>query len=386
MFLQILSDFIVLFGLGLIGWFLLALLHLPAAELIGPLLLIGALRALSLELPSAPGFLYPVVQIMIGIYVGSMITRETIRGLKPIALAGSIVLFWALATAFLLGFGLARCSTIDLYTALLAASMGGLPEITLVALASGASLAIVIIAQMIRTLGTVIFYPIIFSRMKKGSQADNIGEPGMVTSAEEKRKASLLRTAGTYSSRLTQFYRREKIAGIGHSITSSWKKILITLAVAAAGGVILENIGLPAGLLVGAMVFTAAASLIGIPTIKLPPRLLDLILVSMGIVVSDNISLDTFAALADPHLLLPILAITLLMFITSFIISWLVCRLTGWDYPTSFLAAAPGGFTVITAMALKHHYNAFNISIIHLCRLLTINILIPVVFLFLMRQ
>jgi len=33
-----------------------------------------------------------------------------------------------------------------------------------------------------------------------------------------------------------------------------------------------------------------------------------------------------------------------------------------------------------------HHYNTFNISIIHLCQLLIINILIPIVFLLLMQH
>ncbi|MDY6827355.1 MAG: AbrB family transcriptional regulator [Bacillota bacterium] len=386
MFLQTLLDFTILFTIGLIGWFILSLLHLPAVELIGPLILIGTLRALQADLPDAPGFLYPVVQVMIGIYVGSMITWEKIRGLKSIAPAGVVVLLWALAIAFVLGFCLAHYSTIDLYTALLAASMGGLPEITLVAIASGASLAIVIVAQMIRTLGTVIFFPIIFSRMKNGNPAENSEAENADNASRGKRKTTLPRTIASYKSRLKNFCSQERIIRRFNAFLSSWKRISITLAAAAAGGLILEYAGLPAGLLVGAMVFTAAVSLTGIPTIKLPPRLIDLVLVLMGIVVADNISLATFATLAEPRLLFPILAVTLLMFITSFIMSWVVCRLTGWDYPTSFLAAAPGGFTVITAMAIKHHYNAFNISIIHLCRLLTINILIPVVFLFLMRR
>jgi len=135
MFFQLLYDIIVLLTLGLVGWFLLARLRMPAAEILGPVLVIGAMRAFQVDLPASPAFLFPIAQIIIGIFVGSMLTRETVRELKPMALSVLIIVAWALSIIFIIGFFLDSYTVLDLYTAMLSASMGGLPEITIIALA-----------------------------------------------------------------------------------------------------------------------------------------------------------------------------------------------------------------------------------------------------------
>jgi len=64
-------------------------------------------------------------------------------------------------------------------------------------------------------------------------------------------------------------------------------------------------------------------------------------------------------------------------------VAWIIHRLTGWDLPTSLLAAAPGGFTVMTALAIKHDLDPVKISMLHLCRLFTIKMFIPFIFMWL---
>lgn len=393
MFIQVLSDLILLFGLGLAGWFLLARAQIPTSELIGPVAIIGTLRALQIDLPTSPDFLFPVAQIIIGIFIGSMLNRDTIRELKSMAVSAVIIVAWALSVAFVIGFFLARYSVMDLYTAILSASMGGLPEITVIAMASGAGVAVIIVMQMIRMLGTVLLFPVLLKyiegrKIKSANRQDVKLEKGIETTSEAaencEQVSSQIRKY-SYSDRIKTHINRETVRRMGRAFRESWFRILVTMIIATAGGLLLEILGVPAGLLVGSTIFVATASAAGIPVSSLSPRLLDLLLVAIGIAIADNISLDTFDTMLNPEFVIPILIATAIMFATSFGVAWIIYRLTGWDFPTSFLAAAPGGFTVMTALAIKHGLDPLKVSMLHLCRLLSINIAIPFVFLFLMN-
>lgn len=367
---------------------------MPASELIGPVVIIGTLRALQVELPTSPDFLFPAAQIVIGIFVGSMLNRKAVRELKPMAVSAVIIIAWALSLVFVIGFFLARYSMMDLYTAMLSASMGGLPEITVIALASGAGVTVIIVMQMIRMLGTVLLFPLLLkwlegretrsAKQQAGKQESD--SKTLTETAGNCEKATARQKAGLYSDQLKTYFNRETLFRMGLSFKESWLRIAVTLVIATAGGLLVDRLGIPAGLLVGSTIFVASASVAGIPVSRLSPRLLDLLLVFIGITVADNISLETIITMVNPDFLIPILIATVLMFATSFGVAWIVCRLTRWDFPTSFLAAAPGGFTVMTTLAIKHGRDPFKVSMLHLCRLLSINIFIPFVFMYLMSR
>ena len=406
-------EIALLFALGLIGWFLLSLVRLPASEVLGPALLIGALRVMEIDLPTSPGFLFQGAQVVIGIFVGSMLTRDTLRELKPMALSAMIIVSWALSIVFFIGFALSRYSELDLYTAMLSASMGGLPEITVIAIASGAGVAVIVIMQLLRLLGTIFIFPLVLGHIDKKdnmSKKENFGGlPGKTLNRsackndieikkdsnrdlEKKAKREKISNAGinasfiTYYEKLTAHFTYEKLAHFIYSIRESWLRVIVTLVIASAGGVLVEWIGVPAGLLVGSTVFVGTASVLGVPVSRLSTTLFNLLLVLIGITIADIVTPDTFAPMGEAAFLVPILLATAFMFATSFLVAWIIYRITSWDFATSFLAAAPGGFTVMTALAIKYNRDPFKVSMLHLCRLLSINIFIPLVFMFLMRR
>lgn len=396
MLVQSIFDLTLLFVLGLFGWFLLSKVRVPAAEIIGPVAFIGTLRAMQCDLPTSPDYLFQAAQVIIGIFVGSMLTRETLRELKPMAVSALIIITWALSIVFIIGYFLARYSALDLYTAMLSASMGGLPEITVIALASGATVAVVIIMQMIRMLGTVLLFPVMLRWLERGGirseksnskavrakTVDQNPDPGASGPASG---ISQLK-ANNLTERITALLNKNCFTRLWRVIKVSWLRVLITLTAASLGGILLEYLGVPAGLLVGSIIAVGIVSVAGIPVSRLSPRLLDLLLVFIGITVADNITIETIATMANAAFIIPIMIATLFMFATSFMVAWILHRLTGWDFPTSFLAAAPGGFTVMTALAVKHNRGPFKVSMLHLCRLLSINLVIPFVFIFLMSR
>ena len=365
-------------------------------------MLIGALRIMEIDLPTSPEFLFQGAQVVIGIFVGSMLTRDALRELKPMALSALIIVTWALSIVFFIGFFLSRYSELDLYTAMLSASMGGLPEITVIAIASGAGVAIIVIMQMLRLLGTIFIFPLVLGRIDKkekrlekesggGLISEEINDPHVEDTGGNGEKKSHFTTGIAdslldYYSRIKAFFTYERLAYIVYSIKDSWLRVLVTLVIASAGGILVEWIGVPAGLLVGSTVFVGAASIMGVPVSRLSTTLFNLLLVLIGITIADIVTPDTFAPMGETAFLVPILLATTFMFVTSFGVAWIIYRITEWDFATSFLAAAPGGFTVMTALAIKYNRDPFKVSMLHLCRLLSINIFIPLVFMFMMRQ
>ncbi len=401
MHFQTLQATALLFGMGMLGWFLLSRLHIPAPEIMGPIVLIGAFRALHIDLPSAPAFLFPIAQVIIGIFVGSMLDKDSVRHLKAMATSALIVVIWALSMIVIIGFFLHRYSAMDPPTAFLSASMGGLPEISVLAVASGASAAVVILMQMLRMLGSIMLFPAILKWIEGRHYRNNRGRPKEPPGPEAlpplKTESAPSFGSGTPASGSSEpgrqgrpFYKkwgqlvnqnlnRAKLQQRWLLCRQLWPRVLLTGIVAAAGGLLLYKLGIPAGLMVGSTFAIAAVSVAGLPVSRVSSRLLNILLVAIGITLADNITPETLHAMADARFLVPILIATSAMFASSYGIAWVIFRLTDWDFPTSLLAAAPGGFTVMTALAIKHGLDPLKISMVHLCRLLAIKMFVPLV-------
>lgn len=390
-----------MFGLGLTGWLILYRLRFPAPEILGPIVLIGALRTLRIELPPAPEMLFPIAQIIIGIFVGSMLDKNSARQLKTMGVSALIVIAWTFSMLIIIGFFLNRYSDMDPTTALLSASMGGLPEISILVVASGASSAIVIFMHMFRMIGSVMLFPIILERIEARNQIKN---PARKKEPPDSENLPRLNndsgpTFGASKSKhgskdnvwqVSQFfndYRAKICRNLNHSnlqqlwslTRQSWPRVLFTVAVAAAGGFILHSFGVPAGLMVGSTFSVAAVSVAGVPVSRVPKRLLGILLVTIGINLADHITPEMISTMANLKFLIPVLIATGAMFVSSFGVAWLIFRLTDWDFPTSFLAAAPAGFTLMTSLAIKHDLDPFKVSMLHLCRLLSIKLFVPII-------
>jgi len=409
------GDTLILFLLGLVGWGLFSRLRLPVAPLLGTLAILTTLRALGWEIPMSPEWLFPLLQVLLGVYVGSKVTREAVQNLKPMISSAVIIVLWAQAVVFLMGPLLAWMTTLDLYTALLSSSMGGLPEMTMIALATRADLGFIIMMQLVRMIATIAVFPFIFKKwvVEKANNdftlnsnapdhhrntASNPGsnsheakttEPNQVLdnnspgnsnkrTEEERGKLILKKNIKEYFSYLTanilpQLYKTPRPAARG----------IMVLLIASGGGAALHFLGVPAGIMIGATLAVGASSLAGVKPFTIPAPMFNLMLAGLGIAVSDNIMPEKFAELTDPGLLAPVIIATVLIFISSLLVSLLVHRISGWDLPTSFLAAAPGGFSVMVALAAKYDKDPFMVSMLHLCRLLSIKIVVPFVFMYL---
>lgn len=152
------------------------------------------------------------------------------------------------------------------------------------------------------------------------------------------------------------------------------RRLAETLAFAAAGGLTLGLLGVPAGYLSGSILMVAAASLAGRPMLipTLPMRiLLVLIGISLGAVVTPA-TLNGMAAY-------PLSIVVLLAAMVCISISGAAYlrAVHGWDKITAYLAAAPGGLSQVMALAAELDADMRAIAIVQTVRVAIIAVGLP---------
>ncbi len=372
--IDIITDLLLLFLLGSIGWALLTPIKVPAAALLGTILVVGTFRMSGFPLPLAPDFFSTAVQVFLGLFVGSKVTRDTVTQLKAMIPPALLIVFWALTLVFGMGYFISRITYLDPVTAILSSSVGGLPEMTVIGLDTNADVPTMITIKLIRMLATIFIFPFLVKIVEKNDRPDNDAINPDVTSAKNE-------AGNAVNYKLTLPKTLNMIRELdSKSIFNSIRLNLFSLAIAAAGGLLFINLGVPAGGMVGSMFFVASASLLKAPIITPSPKIFGFMLVGVGLMVADNLTPETIDTFLIDGIIVPIIISTSLVFLSSFLVAYLIHKLVGWDFTTSFLAAAPGGFTIMTTLALKYNKDPFKVSILHLCRLLAIKSVVPFVF------
>jgi uncharacterized protein len=364
-------NLFILLAIGMIGWAVFELLHFPIASLLGPLITIGILRVLQVNIPMSPSFLHFIIQVVLGLNIGLRFTRDTLLELKQMILPSIIIIVYALTTAFGLGSLVSHFTVLDIYTSILSSSIGGLPEMTILAIATGSQVTVVVLIQTLRMVTTLVIFPLILKRYI-------IVNKGDIPKYRKCKKRNVLST-------ITSFSTLIRITQKDNFNHYSLKNIFLIALIASSGGFLFFYLNIPAGAMVGSMFFTSIASLCGvISTVSL--KIQSFTKLGVGIMVSNNISSQTVVFLTSANLLFPIGMSISLTIISSLAIAYLIFKLTSWDLPTCFLAAAPAGLTVMAAIAIENDISPFKISILHFCRLFILKSVVPFVFMFLIKR
>lgn len=347
-------DVGLLFALGLIGWLIFRALRVPIPALIGTLVLVGGLRMTGVPLPQLPSGLESAIQILLGLYVGSMITKDTLEKMQQLLLPSSITMAWVLGLAFLGGWLLRLITHLDILTGVLASSTGGLPEMTVIALSTNADVNIVVFLQLLRTITVVLFFPVVLRRF-----------------AEDRR--TIKETVDVLKEKVTSHHSDADLS------PQPWPFIVLA---AVFGGTLFLMLGVPAGGMVGAIVAVVIATMLGYHVTFQGQGFLNVLLVGVGLLAADSISPEVRTTVVSTALLGPVLLSLSLTFASSFLLALVLHKISSWDYPTCFMAAAPAGLTVMTALALQYNKDPMPIFVLHMARVLILKTGVPLILAF----
>ncbi|GJD34130.1 AbrB family transcriptional regulator [Methylobacterium aerolatum] len=168
------SSILATLAVAVVGALVAIRLRIPAGAQIGPMVLGSVLHATGLLRMALPVTLLELAYACIGWYVGLRFTRETLR-LTMTALPGILAATFAvIALCAGWGFLLTLLLPIDLLTAILATSPGGLDSVAIIAVGSQADVSFVLAVQTLRLFVVLITGPLLakwISRSVPGSPA-----------------------------------------------------------------------------------------------------------------------------------------------------------------------------------------------------------------------
>ena len=158
---------------------------------------------------------------------------------------------------------------------------------------------------------------------------------------------------------------------------------VLSLAAAAAGGLLLQRLNVPGGLIIGAMLGAAIMTIGANLEAELPRPLQDASFIVVGAAIGVLVTRDTLGVVRSS--IVPALLAAVLIIAAGLAVAFLLRRL-GMAPPNDVLATSPGGITAISAIAAEEREGAVEVSIFHLVRVVLVLISIPALIQFLARS
>src|SRR5436190_8839421 len=151
-------------------------------------------------------------------------------------------------------------------------------------------------------------------------------------------------------------------------------RVLETLGIGTAGGLVFIWAGLPGGLISGAMIAVGAAALAG-RQLALPPVMTQSVLVLLGISLGALVSRQLIQHMSDYPLTIGLLALA--TFSSTFGSSLYLQRMHGWDPTSALLAGSPGALSQITMLAAEKGADVAAIAVVQTMRVIILTAALP---------
>ncbi|WP_189993247.1 AbrB family transcriptional regulator [Thalassobaculum fulvum] len=160
-------DWAILTGCAVIGPLVARRLKVPAAFLIGPMLLSATVHVGGVTQATPPGLLVAIAQVVMGTGIGCRFAGTPFRDIARIVgvSIGSTVILLVLGVLF--GLAVQQLTDVPWFVLVLAYAPGGLAEMSLVALALGRDVALVATHHIFRIGFIVILAPLAFRLMRR---------------------------------------------------------------------------------------------------------------------------------------------------------------------------------------------------------------------------
>ncbi len=158
---SLLGAEMILLCSGLTVGLIMRRVGVPSGDLLGGIVIAAILNPLWLKLPSTPEAWSILAQLVLGSVVGCSVTRETLRGFKPYALAGAVMTVTLIFVGLGMGYFLSRMTQLDLVTALVGSAPGGGATLMVLAGGLGADVQIVAAMHVSRMLMLIVLQPVL---------------------------------------------------------------------------------------------------------------------------------------------------------------------------------------------------------------------------------
>lgn len=343
----------VAIGGGLLG----IRLRLPAGAMIGTMAAVIIFN-LTFRYMSVPQETSKVIQLLSGVLIGVKIKRKDLLALKEILVPAIVMIVGMLLLSLGVGFSIHRFSGLDLSTSLFASAPGGLTDMAIIAEDLGADGAKVAVLHLVRLLSIIGFFPVLIKSLCHRFAPGN----GCCCSEEKN-------TGGGF-----------KAVQEGEVPSSpkdkAWGRFLLTLSIGIAGGGLGIFSGIPAGAMVGSMMFVMAFNIVT-SLGYVPDMTGDITRIAAGLFIGSQVSYDDILTLNEVVLPGIILFASLIFLNISF--GFLMSKWFQMDLSTALFASAPGGLADMTLIADELGADSTKVAVLQMIRLVSIISILPMV-------
>ena len=325
--------------LGTAGGALFTWFQLPLAWMIGSMVFCTAASMSGLPI-QVPGGLRSGMIMILGIMLGSAFTPHIVDRLGEWAISLAGLAFYIVLSAALGIVFLRKVARYDPVTAFFTATPGGLNEMVLVGGAMGGDDRTISVAHSARVMLVVMTVPVFFQ--------------------------------------MFQGYEPGNRAPLGPALTDIPIADLALLASCALGALVGRWLRLPAYMLLGPMLVSAAIHLAGLTEGKPPGVLIAAAQIVVGAALGSRFSGVRMGRIA--HTLAIASALTAMLLVITMAFSLVLNWITGIPLPALVLAFAPGGLAEMSLVALALGVDAAFVSTHHIVRIVLIVSLVPLTF------
>jgi membrane AbrB-like protein len=326
----------VTIAMGAIGGALFDLVGLPAAWLSGALVAVSAL-ALAGFPTQIPDGLRRAVFIVLGISMGTAVTPETIAGIRtwPITMFMLVLSIPGAMGAVMLYL---RWAGWDREVSLYASALGAMSAVLAAATDAGVDVRKVVFVQSVR-----VFFLI-------------AALPGFLVA--------------------TGLAAPEGAASVVQAAAGQWWEIVLMAAGGIAGGLLADRLGIPGGLIVGAMMVSAVLHGTGFVTAAVPVYVLIPCFILLGAFVGARFFGTDFALFRS--LLLHSIGAFFVAMAASSAFAVAASWLSGEGVGKTIVAFAPGGLEAMIILAFLIGLDPAFVGAHHLARFLLIALFLPI--------
>ena len=321
-------------SIGTIGGVLFLVAGLPGGLISGAMLAVGVAAMLGRPL-SVPPHLTQAVLVMLGISLGSLMSRQLLQHLGTYPLTIGLLALATFCTTFGSSFYLQRMHGWDRTSAFLAASPGALSQIAILAIEKGADMPAIAVVQTLRVIILTAALPLI------------LAVSGMTSSSAPTLTMTVASPIGL-------------VGLIGASVSVS---LLLRMA------------KFPASWLFGAMIGSSILHGAGLIEGGLPPFLRGVALIGIGTLIGSRFTRMKSKTLFS-HLNAGIGSFVIAIVITSAFVA-VIALTTPVRLADILVAYAPGAMDAMLALALTLHIDPIFVGAHHLSRFIFVTIATP---------
>jgi len=156
-------------------------------------------------------------------------------------------------------------------------------------------------------------------------------------------------------------------------------KVIFTTLLALTGGFIGHHLKLPAGAMVGAMIFVGVANILGAKP-QMPESFNIIAQIMIGGFLGLSITKEVVAGLKD--YVVPSLLVVVLLAVFGVVTGFIVNKLTGIDLYTSVFGSVPGGMQEMVVLSQSYDVNHPAVMTIQTVRRVLIVVIYPLLVIF----